>query len=190
MQESIIYSVNDFKVFPLTTPATPVYGPPIDVPGISEVAVDAQVIENALRGDNVILHQTSVLEAVTLAFTYGRLSPTVLSAIDGGSASQNAGGDTDRYVRSSDDAIPEWGFAALVSQVDSPGGAAKFYGYRGRQTGAGIFGASDSAYGQPSFDARFIPLAVGPIFAVDLEDTATALPTDSASFIATYADLV
>lgn len=196
MDRSIVFSVHDMKVYPITdqgdASTAPTYGSPVDVPGVSEISLDVSVTEAMLRGDGRVLDQRSILDAVELAFTYGKIDPDVLAVLDGGTVSTNAGGDTTRYVRNADDSVPAFGFACLVSEVDNPGGAAKVYGYNAKITGGGIFGASDNEYGQPEFDARAIPAAIdpGPMFAVDLEDTEAALPADGAALIATYAALV
>lgn len=195
MERSIMFSVHDLKVYPLTAlgdaSTDPTYGTAVDVPGVSEVSLEETITEATLRGDGRVLDQRSVLESLSLAFTYAKLDPDVLAVIDGGTASQNAGADTDRYVRNASDLVPSFGFAALVEEVDNPGGAAKIYGYRAKISGGTVFGASDNAYGQPAFDATVIPLDVdpNPLFAIDLEDTAAALPADGTELIATYADL-
>lgn len=196
MQRSITFSIHDMKVYPITAlgdeATDPTYGAAVDVPGISEVSVEPSISEETLRGDGRIIDARSVLDSLSLSFTYGKLDPAVLAVLDGGSVSQNVGGDTDRYIRNADDLIPFFGFSALISEVDNPGGAAKLYGYRAKINGGTLFGGSDNSYGQPSFDATVIPLDVspGPMFAIDLEDTAAVLPADGTALIATYTALV
>jgi len=196
MDRSIVFSVHDLKLYPITDPGDastdPTYGTPVDVPGVSEVTLEPSISEEMLRGDGRIIDSRSVLDALSLSFTYGKLDPTVLAVLDGGTVSVNTGTTTTRYVRNGTDLIPSFGFAALVSEVDNPGGAAKIYGYNAKINGGSLFGASDNSYNEPSFDAQVIPLTVdpNPLFATDLEDVGTGLPADSAALIATYAALV
>lgn len=196
MDRSIMFSVHDFKIYPITAlgdaSTDPTYGTAVDVPGISEVSIEETITEAQLRGDGRVIDQRSVLESLALSFTYGKLDPDVLAVLDGGTVSTSAGGTETRYIRDMDSLVPAFGFAALVSEVDNPGGAAKIYGYRAKLTGGTLFGASDNSYGQPTFDASVIPLDVdpNPLFAIDLEDTASVLPADGAALIATYTDLV
>lgn len=196
MDRSILFSVHDLKIFPITdlgdASTDPTYGAAVDVPGVSEVSLEETITEQTLRGDGRVIDSRSVLESLALSFTYGKLDPDVLAVLDGGTVSQNVGGDTTRYIRDMSSLVPYFGFAALVSEVDAVGGAAKIYGYRAKINGGTLFGASDNSYGQPAFDATCIPLEVSPspLFAVDLEDTGTALPADGTALIATYTDLV
>lgn len=195
MEQSIVYNVHDLKVYPITDPGDsstdPTYGTPVDVPGVSEVTLDAQVVEAMLKGDGSIIDQRAILEAVTLSFTYGKLAPDVLAVVDGGTVSTNVGSTTTRYVRTAGDKVPAFGLAAKVEEVDNPGGAAKMYLYNGKITGGGIFAAQTDEYGEPSFDVRGIKIPNGgAIFAVDLEDVGADLPADSAALIATWAALV
>jgi|GEM_PF-4618462 len=197
MDRSIVFSVHDLKLYPITDPGDastdPTYGTAVDVPGVSEVTLESSITEEMLRGDGRIIDSRSVLDSLSLSFTYGKLDPAVLAVLDGGTAETGSGPSlgTTRYVRTGADIIPSFGFAALVSEVDSPGGAAKIYGYNSKINGGSLFGASDNSYNEPSFDAMVIPLVVdpNPLFAIDLEDTGTALPADGTGLIATYAAL-
>ncbi len=195
MRESIIFSVHDLKVYPITAigddATDPTYGAAIDVPGVSEVGLDPEISNATLRGDGKVIDSRSTLDGVTLSFTYSKLSPAVLAALDGGTEEVGSGvsvGIT-RYVRNAGDALPRFAFAALVSEVDNPGGAAKIYGYNATVSGGSLFAASDAEHGQPSFEASVIGIPKGPMWAVDLEDTATVLPADGTALIATYGAL-
>ncbi len=195
MRETVVFSVHDLKVYPLTAlgdeTTDPTYGAAIDVPGVSEVGLDPELTNATLRGDGKVIDSRTTLDAVTLSFTYGKLSPAVLAALDGGTEDVGTGpseGIT-RYVRDAGASIPIFGFAALVSEVDNPNGAAKLYGYRATVSGGSLFAASDSEHGEPSFDASVIGLPKGPMWATDLEDTGTALPADGTALIATYGAL-
>jgi hypothetical protein len=196
MDRSVVFSINDMKIYPMTDPGddstAPTYGAAVDVPGVMSIALDQSITEAVLRGDGKVLDRRSVLDSIELAFSYAKLDPAVLAVLDGGTVTTGTDPVTTRYVRTATDSVPSFGFACLVSEVDKVGGAAKVYGYNAKLTGGGIFGASDNDYGDTSFDAKADPAQIdpGPMFSVDLEDVATALPADGTELIATYAALV
>jgi hypothetical protein len=195
MDRSVVFSVHDMKIYPVTDPGdsatAPTYGTAVDVPGIISISLDESMTESVLRGDGKILDRRSVLDSMDLSFAYAKLDPAVLSVLDGGTVTTGADPVVTRYVRNAEDQVPAFGFACLVSEVDNPGGAAKVYGYNAKISGGGIFGATDNEHGEMSFDASADPAAIdpGPIFAIDLEDVKTALPADGTELIATYAAL-
>lgn len=203
MERTILYDVHDASIYPLTpTDGTtaPSYGAAIDLPGVSQIGLDPQIVEAMLEGDGRIIDQRSKLQGVTFSPVYGYLALAALAAIMGGTVTTGTGtGDPDdhsRYVRKASDQMPSFGAAFLVSEVSQPNGAAKLYVYNSRATGGTLFGSQTNAYGQPTFEARGIPLEDpntasndGAIFAVDLEGTGTDLPADGAAFLGTIADL-
>jgi hypothetical protein len=196
MERSVVFSINDMKIYPVTAPGdsstAPTYGTAVDVPGIISISLDSSITEAVLRGDGKIIDRRAVLDALDLSFEYAKLDPAVLAVLDGGTVTTGETPVATRYVRNADDQVPSFGFACLVTEVDNPGGAAKVYGYNAKLSGGGIFGASDNEHGQMAFDASAIPAAIdpGPMFAIDLEDVKTALPADGTELIATYAALV
>ena len=197
MRETVIFSVHRLHVFPLTAlgdeETDPTYGDAVHVPGVSEVGLSSEITNAILRGDGRVIDSRSSMDNASLSFTYGKLAPRALAVLDGGTEQVGSGASegTTRYIRTADDKLGRWGFAALVSEVDNPGGAAKVYGYLATVSDGSLFSASDNEHAQPEFSATVINLPVepGPIWAVDLEDVATPLPTTGAELIATYAPL-
>lgn len=191
MKQTVIFSVHDLKIYKVSAvgdaDTDPTYEAALDVPGVSEVGLDPEISNAMLRGDGRVIDSRSSLDSLSLSFTYGKLSPDVLAVIDGGTA-QTEGGKT-RYVRDAGDKLGRWAFAALISEVDNPDGAAKLYGYLCTASGGSIFAASDNEHGQPSFEATVIGVPKGPQYAIDLEDVGTPLPADGTELIATYAAL-
>jgi hypothetical protein len=191
MQETIIFSVHDLKVYELEalgdSETDPTYGDAVDVPGVSEVGLDPEITNAILRGDGRVMDSRSSMDSLSLSFTYSKLAPPVLAVIDGGTV-QTQGGTT-RYVRKDTDKLGRWAFAALISEVDNPGGAAKIYGYLCTASGGSLFAASDNEHGQPEFEATVIGIPKGPQFAVDLEDVAAPLPATGTELVATYGTL-
>lgn len=195
MDETVLYDVHDLKVYALTDdPAggPPVYGAPVDVPGVAQVELSPSYVNNSLKGDGRTIDDRTVLEFVTAELTYGKLSPDVLAVLDGGVATENAGGTTRRYRRSASDRIPYFGLAALISEVDDPDGAAKLFVYKAKVQDGTLWSGATDAHGQPSFTVKGIPLNDDSeaIWQTDLESVGTPLPADAAAFVATLAALV
>lgn len=196
MDQSVLYDVHDLKVYPLTSDdgADPVYGEPVDVPGVSQVELSPSYASNALKGDGRTIDRRTVLEHVAAELTYGKLSPAVLAVLDGGVASTGGGGATSRYRRSAGDRVPYFGFAALISEVDAAEGAAKLFVYKAKVTDGSLFSGSSDEHGQPSFSVEGIALdatdAEGAIWQSDLEDVGTPLPATGLAFAGTLAALV
>lgn len=192
MDRTVVYDVADAKVYPLTSdPAggSPTYGAAVDVPGFQQVELTPSYESNSLDGDGRRIDKRTKLQAVSLSFRYAKLDPAVLAVIDGGTVSSNTGGTIDRYRRAANDAIPYFGFAALVTEVDAQGGAAKLYVYKAKVEDGTLFGSESNDYGTPEFDAEAVYLngTSGALWQADLEDTESALPADLATTLAALA---
>lgn len=193
MQETILYSVDDCKVFPITaigdSATAPTYDTPVDVPGFQTIGLDPQFTEAELKGDGVVLDSRSALDSVTGTVEYAKIGLNVLPSIVGGAVTNNATGDGDnyRYVRKNTDAIPEFGLCALVSEVDNPGAQALIAVFRCRINGGTFFSAEQDDYGTPSFDWKGTGLPDdGSFFALDLDLTpgTPGVPASGAAFLA------
>jgi hypothetical protein len=198
MRETVIFSVHRLHIFPVVSigdfETDPTYGDAVHVPGVSAVGLDSAITNAILRGDGRVIDSRSSMDNATLSFTYSKIAPAALAVLDGGTEQVGAGpsAGTSRYVRTAEDQLGRWGFAALVSEVDNPGGAAKLYGYLATITSGSLFAAADNAHAKPEYGASVIPLPVapGPIWGTDLEDVSTPLPATGAELIETYGELV
>lgn len=194
MKETILYSVDDAKVYPITDPGddatAPTYGAPIDVPAFQTIGLDPEFVEATLKGDGRTVDQRAVLDRLSSSLEYGKIDLEVLPVIAGGTTTTGtAVGDTDhnRYVRKADDQVPEFGLAARISEVDNPGAHAMLALFRCKINGGTLFSAEQDDYGTPSFELNAIGLPDdGSMFAIDLDGSpATAsLPTTGAAFLA------
>lgn len=193
MDQSVLYDVHDLKVYPMISddPAATAYGAPIDVPGVSQIELSPSYVNNSLKGDGKTIDDRTVLEFVTAELTYGKLSPEVLAAIDGGDATSNAGGTITRYRRTASSRIPHFGLAGLISEVDALDGAAKLFVYKAKVQDGTLWSGQTDSHGQPSFTVKGIALESESeaIWQTDLEDVGTPLPADAAAFLATLAAL-
>jgi hypothetical protein len=186
MDRSVIYDVQDAKVYPLTADATggPTYGAAIDVPGISQVTVSPQYENAQLVGDGREIDTRTRLMAAELSFRYGKLDPEVLAALDGGTAVSAVGPPVSTsYHREGDDRIPYFGFAAQVVEVDEADGVALLAVYKARITDGSLFQAESNTYGQPEFTARAVYTEGGVLWTAELISADTALPADLADLL-------
>lgn len=194
MKETILYNVDDAKVYPITAigdgSTAPTYGSPVDVPAFQTIGLDPEFVEAALKGDGKTVDQRSVLDRLSSSIEYGKIDLEVLPVIAGGTVTTGTGvGDTDhsRYVRKAGDKMPEFGLAARISEVDNPGAHAIIAIFRCKVNGGTLFSAEQDDYGTPSFDVNAIGLPDdGSMFAIDLDGSPTtaSLPTTGAAFLA------
>lgn len=192
MDRTVVYDVQDAKVYPLTADpdgGTSAWGAAVDVPGIQQVEVTPNYESNTLDGDGRRLDARAKLVSVSLSFRYAKLDPDVLAVLDGGTVTSNTGNTVSRYAREADDVIPYFGFAGLITEVDNPGGAAKLYVYKAKVEDGTLFGSETNDYGTPEFSAEAVYLngAIERLWQADLENTMTALPADLATSLAALA---
>lgn len=192
MKETILYNVDDAKVFPITAPGdestAPTYGEPVDVPAFQTIGLDPEFVEASLKGDGKTVDQRSTLDRLTSSVEYGKIDLDVLPAIAGGTTTTGVTTDpTDqnRYVRKAGDAIPEFGLCARISEVDNPGASAMLALFRCKISGGTLFSAQQDEYGTPSFDVNAIGLPDdGAMFAIDLAGSGAVMPATGTDFLA------
>lgn len=187
MERTVIYDVQDAKVYPLTAdaPAGPTYGTSIDVPGIQQVELAPQYESNQLDGDGREIDTRTRLKAAELTFRYAKLDPEVLAALDGGTAETVEGPPpVTSYTRAADDRIPYFGFAAEVVEVDNPEGSAILHVYKCRITDGSLFAGETDDYGTPEFTARAVYLEGGTLWRAELRDASPGVPDDLATSLA------
>lgn len=192
MKETILYNVDDCKVFPITAigdgSTAPTYDTPLDVPAFQTIGLDPEFVEAELKGDGKTVDRRASLDSLSASVEYGKIAIEVLPAIAGGTTSTGTTEtDHSRYVRKDSDQVPEFGLCALISEVDNPGAQAMLALFRCRINGGTLFAAEQDEYGTPSFDLGAIGLPDdGSMFAIDLDQTpATAgIPATGADFLA------
>lgn len=190
MQETILYNVDDAKVYPITAPGdettAPTYGTPVDVPAFQTIGLDPEFVEASLKGDGRTIDQRSTLDRLTSSVEYGKIDLEVLPVIAGGTTTTGTiATDNSRYVRKAGDAIPEFGLCARISEVDNPGASAMLALFRCKISGGTLFSAQQDEYGTPSFDVNAIGLPDdGAMFAIDLNGSGAVMPADGTAFLA------
>ena len=84
--QTVMFDVNDCKVAALLSDASdavPVYGPLIDVPGISEVGVDPNFVTAELKGDARVIAKKGRIDRLNMKATYGKLDLDVQGIVFG-----------------------------------------------------------------------------------------------------------
>jgi len=178
---TVIYDVNDFKVYPLLTDdnsASLTYGAGIDVPGIAEAALNPSFITAELRGDGgQILAKKGNIDKFTCAATYGRLSLDVLLAVLGGTITDVASTSSSWKLPGAN-ALPYFKAAFKIDQVDTGFGDVVVTLYKCQLTGGTLIDGRTQQFGQPTMQIE----SVAPVFSggslidVSLYSTVQTLP--------------
>lgn len=191
---SVIFDVNDAKVYPLLTDvagASPTYGVGVDVPGIAQVAVNPNIISAELKGDARVIAVRGRTDRLTFSATYGRLSGDVMATILGATVTDS--GTTPNQLAAfrlkSPAPLPYFKIEVQIQDVEEGIGDLRVVLYKCKITGGSILGTSTDNFGQPTFDADAIAIngtltAVNGVAGPDvgvmgdwvLRETSVALP--------------
>jgi hypothetical protein len=158
--ESVVYDVHDAKVYPLLTDATgaaPTYGTGVDVPGITELSADPNIVSAELKGDGKVIAKKGRTDRINGSATYGKLSLDALAVILGGtvgdSASTQAG-----YRLAGPAPLPYFKLEAKIDDVDVGIGDLHIMIYKCQLTGGTLISTSSDNFNQPSFDFEGLSL--------------------------------
>ncbi|MFJ5802678.1 major tail protein [Streptomyces decoyicus] len=179
-----VYSVQDAKISALTSDpdgGTPVYGTPIDVPGIQSFEIGGDIETKKLRGDNRALASNSVVSGITVKVEHAKLSLTALAAITGGSSTNSGTSPAQKTVYSlgADDSLPAFKLEGVTpaNGVDIIGGDLHWVLYCCTLSKFPDVGFADEDYRTVSFEADANPLiSTGQWIDAVLNETAVAIP--------------
>lgn len=158
--QTVMFDVEDFKVYPLLsdTGASPVYGPGVDVPGISEVSVEPNLISAELKGDGGrILAKKGKIDRFKMKATYGLLDLDVLAVVMGG-AVDTATTDVSKYRAVSGRQLPYFKATFQIVDVESGLGEVVVELYKSQMTGGKLLGQKTDDFGQPEMEIEGIGL--------------------------------
>lgn len=151
------YDITDCKIFPLLTDTTgaasPTYGTGIDVPAISALSFDPNVVSQDLKGDGgVIIANRARVDKFMIKATYGKLDLDILAALFGGAVTPGAS-FTDWDFQPGTQ-LPLFGIAFEIPDTDIDQGVADLNGwaYKCRVTGGTWLTQATDAFGQPTMD--------------------------------------
>lgn len=158
--ESILFDVEDVKVWPLTsdTGASPVYGTFVDVYGAAQVGMDPNLVTAELKGDSRVIAKKGKVDRLKGSVTYGRLSIDVLEVILGITVSDPEADRARGRVLAGTD-LPYFGMAFRIADADNAIEDVIPRLYKCQVTGGTLLGQSTDNFGQPSFDWEAIGLA-------------------------------
>ena len=179
VHQTVVYDVHDFKVFALTADTggggSPTYDAPIDVPGISQVSMDPNIITAELKGDATIIAQKARIDKFNLSATYGKIDIDVLEVILGGEASDPTAGEA-RYDYLAATVIPYFGCTFKMEDVETEAGIDDLHVvlYKCKITGGTLVTGQSDQFSQPSFTAEAIkPTSMTRMLRVRMLDTVT-----------------
>lgn len=160
---SKFYGVRDAKLTPMTADplsGTATYGTAIDVPGIKSAIVTGTVKTVKLRGDHGPLDSDSVLENLSVRFTYAKESLNLRAATIGGAASDS--GTTPAQIAKwrllgTDTMFPYYKFEALAAGVDLGLGDGHIVLYKCKTTSFPPMGMAEEDYQTFEVDADVYP---------------------------------
>lgn len=177
---TITFDVHDCKVYPITsdTSGSIVYGAAVDVPGIQEVSVEPNFVNQELKGDGKIVAKKGKIDRLNFKAAYSELNLNVLKTIFGGSVVTAGSGSTETATYSFDGAsLPYFKVEFLVSDLEADLAELVFVLNKCQVTGGTIMSGSTDNFGKPAFDAEAIlPIASGQGFGtVQFRESASGL---------------
>ncbi len=157
---TVIYDVNDCKVYPMLTDvagASPTYGAAIDVPGISTISAEPNLVTAELKGDARVIAKKGRTDRINVSATYGKLSLDALAVLMGGSTGDTASTQAG-YRLSSPAPLPYFKLEAQIQDLDVGIGSLRLIVWKCQITGGTLLNTSSDNFNQPSFDAEGIAI--------------------------------
>lgn len=163
--ETILFDVNDFKVYALEddSGASPSYGAAVDVYGIANVSLDPNFVTAVLKGDAKIIARKGKLDQFNAKTTYGRLSADVLEVVLGAEVADVSSSHARTRFRAAT-SLPYFKAAFLISDADNGVEDVQVHLYKCQISGGTLLGQQTDQFGQPTLEFSGIGLdcAGGP----------------------------
>ncbi|MGV8972718.1 MAG: hypothetical protein ACOH10_10385 [Rhodoglobus sp.] len=177
--ESVYFDVHDFKVYPMLTDVSggsPTYGAAVDVPGISDVSLDPNLVTAELKGDAKILAKKGRIDKVAMKATYGKLSLDVLKVVMEGTLT-DATTVSAKFAVKGTNSLPYFKAAFTIDDVDLGLGSLQATLHKAQITGGTLITSQTDQFGQPSMDIEGIACASNDaLFDVEFFTAKTPLP--------------
>lgn len=152
--ESVVYDVHDAKVYAMLSDvvgAAPTYSSAVDVPGITELSVDPNIVSAELKGDGKVIAKKGRTDRMNGSATYGKLSLNAIQTVMGGTVGDTA--STQAGFRLSGPApLPYFKLEAKIEDLDLGFGDLHIVVYKCQLTGGTLVSTSSDNFNQPSFD--------------------------------------
>jgi hypothetical protein len=157
---TVVYDVNDAKVYPMLTDAvgaSPTYGASVDVPGITEVSAEPNLVTAELKGDATVIAKKGRTDRINVSATYGKLSLDALKVLQGGVTGDTA--ETRSAYRLAGPApLPYFKLEFQVQDLDIGLGSLVVVLYKCQITGGTLINTSSDSFNQPSFTAEALAI--------------------------------
>ena len=180
--ETVVFDIHDFKVYSLTsdsTSASPSYGAAVDVPGISEVSLEPNLVTAELKGDARVIAKKGRIDRFKVSATYGKLSLDVLDTIMGGSVDSTGSGASEEaaYTLSSPAPLPYFKVEFKIDDLDEGLSTVHVQLFKCQLTGGTLLSQSSDQFGQPKMEVEAIQpdYASSPIVKIRLLEATTNL---------------
>jgi hypothetical protein len=180
--ETVVFDVHDFKVYTMlsdSASSSPTFGAAIDVPGISDVSLEPNLVTAELAGDARIIARRGRTDRFRVSATYSKIQMDVLACILGGSVSDIGSGPTaeTRYELYSPASLPYFKAEFLINDVDVGLGTIQFILFKCQLTGGTLLSQSTDNFGKPTITLEGIQpdFAGVPMGRVRLLQTLTPL---------------
>lgn len=157
---TVVYDVNDAKVYPMLSDSVgsaPTYGSAVDVPGITEISAEPNLVTAELKGDATVIAKKGRVDRINVSATYGKLSLDALSVILGGTKGDTASTQAG-YRLASPASLPYFKLEFQVLDLDIGIGSLSVVLYKCQITGGTLIHTSSDNFNQPSFDAEGIAI--------------------------------
>lgn len=178
-QSTVVYDVHDAKVYPLLTDATnasPSYGTGVDIPGISQVSFDPNIVSAELKGDASVIARKGRTDRFNFSAQFSKISLPVMKTIMGGQIDELTADTRTQFFLDSPASLPYFKFAFKIDDLDVGLGSLIVTLMKCQITGATLMQQQSDQFGQPTFQGQAIsPDGNMPMALIDLWSTTQTL---------------
>jgi hypothetical protein len=158
---TVLFDVEDCKVYSLLTDdpgASPTYGPAVDVPGISEVGVEPNIVAAELKGDATVIATKARVDRFQFTLRYGMLDLDALAVMLGGAVADSGAGtdETATWTLAAPASLPYFKLAFRIVDVGDGLGSVNVELLKCKLTGGGLIGVQSDQFGQPQVQGQAI----------------------------------
>lgn len=174
--ESVVYDIEDFKVWALLTDLSgaPTYSATaVDVPGISAVSLQPNLVTSELKGDSKIIAKKGRIDRFNFSATYGKIALDALPVFLGGTTVDGTGNA--KWSIHGTNSLPY--FKAAFRVLDTEVGDIHVVAYKCQVNGGTLLDQSSDNFGQPKIEFEGIPTHADDSLFLDIlfEDVASSL---------------
>lgn len=176
--ETTTFDVHDCKVYALTDdPAdgpSATFGAAVDVPAVSNVSVDPNLITAELKGDGKVVAKRGKVDRFNFSATYGKIALDVLDTILDGTRGSDTGSES--FAVMGDNSLPYFKIEFKIEDVDEGVGDLHVILPKCQITGGTLVSGQTDSFGQPTMQVEAIPLqSTDQMIDVQVLDAATDL---------------